>query len=296
MGLFLALAVAASFLLAVGLLMMKSRAEALPAAHGARIASAVITWLRDPVWLGGLGVQTAGYALYVVALTGAPVSLVAVMMQGGIALFVLLAVLFLGERARAAEWIGIGGVILAMVMLALSLGAGEAAQRADPWALAIISLIVLGAAAGSSIASRLRERGSAAAIFSGIAFGLGSLYTKALTETLLDAGSGATAVRAIQSPYLYLTIAANLGGLITLQNAFHRGRGIVMMPLSSALSNLVPIAGGILAFGERLPAGPIAAATRVGAFALTIAAGALLSAARETEALTPSPLTGSGSG
>jgi len=55
------------------------------------------------------------------------------------------------------------------------------------------------------------------------------------------------------------------------------------MPLSSALSNLVPIFGGIVAFGERLPEGTPAAAMRVGAFALTIASGALLSATREVE-------------
>ena len=56
------------------------------------------------------------------------------------------------------------------------------------------------------------------------------------------------------------------------------------MPLSGALSNIVPIAGGMIAFGERLPAGSIAAAMRVGAFALTIAAGALLAGSRAQSA------------
>jgi hypothetical protein len=36
----------------------------------------------------------------------------------------------------------------------------------------------------------------------------------------------------------------------------------------------------MIAFGERLPAGSMAAAMRVGAFALTIAAGALLAGSR----------------
>ena len=49
------------------------------------------------------GFECAGYALSVVALAGAPVSLVAVMMQGGIALFVLFAIRFLGERAGAGN-------------------------------------------------------------------------------------------------------------------------------------------------------------------------------------------------
>jgi hypothetical protein len=283
MGFYLALAVAASALMAAGLLMMKARAETLPAASGAGVPAAFLTWLRDPVWAGGLGVQTCGWALYVAALAGAPVSLVAVMMQGGIAMFVLFAVLFLGERARLAEWTGIGGVILAMILLAFSLGAEEAAQGADARRLAIISIALLAAGIGPSAASRLRNGGISSAIVSGVVFGLGSLYTKALTEDFTGGSAAPAVARVVSDPYLYLTVAANLCGLITLQNAFHRARGIIVMPLSSALSNLVPIGGGILAFGERLPDDPVAAAMRVGAFVLTIAAGTLLSATREAE-------------
>jgi uncharacterized membrane protein len=291
MGLYLAAAVVASALMAAGLLMMKARAGKLPAARGAGVPAAFLTWLRDPMWAGGLGLQTCGWALYVAALAGAPVSLVAVMMQGGIAMFVLFAVRFLGERARPAEWTGIGGMILAMILLALSLGAEEAEHGADARRLAIISIALLAAGIGPSAASRLRNGGISAAIVSGVVFGLGSLYTKALTQDFTDGSSVAVLTRVASDPYLYLTVAANLCGLITLQNAFHRARGIIVMPLSSALSNLVPIGGGIVAFGERLPADPTAAAMRVGAFVLTIAAGALLSSAREAESseLRPNP-------
>src|SRR5580704_3647614 len=89
---FLLLGVAASVLLALGLLLMKGRGDALPAAHGTGIVRALLKWIRDPVWLGGLGIETLGYAFYVIALAAAPVSLLAVMMQGGIALFVIFAV------------------------------------------------------------------------------------------------------------------------------------------------------------------------------------------------------------
>ena len=106
----LALGLIASLLLAFGLMMMKVRADALPMARGRGTLGAVMAWIRDPIWIGGLAVQTAGYALYMVALVGAPVSMMAVAMQGGIALFVVLAVVFLGERARIWEWLGIGAV------------------------------------------------------------------------------------------------------------------------------------------------------------------------------------------
>jgi hypothetical protein len=66
-----------------------------------------------------------------------------------------------------------------------------------------------------------------------------------------------------------------------LQNAFHQARGIIAMPLSSACSNVVPIVGGMVAFGEGLPANAVAAAVRIAAFVLTIGASALLAMGRE---------------
>ena len=76
--------------------------------------------------------------------------------------------------------------------------------------------------------------------------------------------------------WLYPRIVANIAGLILLQNSFHSARGIIAMPLSSAVSNVVPILGGMAAFSETLPADPSAALLRILAFALTIASSALL--------------------
>ena len=91
--------------------------------------------------------QTVGYALYIAALSDAPVSLVAVMMQGGIALFVIFAVVFLHEQANAREWAGIVGILVAMVVLGLSLTGGAAGSEAKARALWIFSAVSVGAAA-----------------------------------------------------------------------------------------------------------------------------------------------------
>jgi uncharacterized membrane protein len=135
----LALGLVADLLMAFGLMMMKVRAGVLPMARGRGTLGAVVAWVRDPIWIGGLAVQAAGYALYMVALASAPVSMMAVAMQGGIALFVVLAVIFLGERARLWEWLGIGAFLVAAVMLAGSLDAGALQGPLDIRALAIAS-------------------------------------------------------------------------------------------------------------------------------------------------------------
>ncbi len=278
---YLALAIVSSTLLAIGLLLMKSRAGSLPAAIGAGILRGALAWLRDPVWVAGLLLQLAGYALYVIAVAGSPVSMVAVMMQGGVALFVLFSVVFLGERARPREWAGIVAIVAGMILLSFSLASGAPQGAMNPRLLAILSVILIALVAALFMRRRLAEGGAAQAIGSGILFGLGGLFTKGMTDTFLAAGGAGFAMRTVADPWVWAAIAANLAGLVMIQNSFHQARAIITMPLSSALSNLVPIVGGMLAFGERLPQDPAAAAMRVAAFALTVVASVMLAAAEQ---------------
>ncbi len=280
MLIYLVLAVLASTLMALGLLMMKSRAAALPDARGLRIVRSVITWLRDPMWTAGMTVQIVGWVMYITAVSQVPVSMVAVMMQGGIALFVIFSVLVLGERARPTEWAGIVAVVIGMILLSMSLSAGAEQGTTNVRVVIALSMVLLVVAAASFAVPRLAQGGIAQAVGSGIAFGLAGLFTKAMTDAF-EASSADIIMRVIASPWVYAMIAANVTGMIMLQNSFHQARGIITMPLSGALSNLVPIAGGMLAFGERLPSDPVAAAMRVAAFALTIAASATLAVSQE---------------
>lgn len=280
MVLYLSLAILASVLMALGLLMMKSRSAHLPLAAGANTIRAIVAWIRDPMWFGGLAVQTLGWACYVIAVSRAPVSMVAVMMQGGIGLFVIASVVILGERATPREWVGIGAIVFGMLMLTLSLRGTEAEGAFEPATLLIFTALLTAAGLAPMAVARMNSSGAAAAIFSGVAFGLGALFTKAMT--LEFAGDAASlALRLAASPYVYGMLVANILGIVMLQNSFHSARAIIAMPLSGALSNIVPIVGGMIVFGERLPAGSIHATMRVGAFVLTIAAGALLAGSRE---------------
>jgi uncharacterized membrane protein len=270
---------AASVMLAAGLAMMKSRAPALPAASGTAILRVIACWLCDSAWAGGLILETAGYVLYFAALAKAPVSLVAVMMQAGVGVFVIIAIVFMHERASPAEGVGIVGIILAMLLLALSLRSAPPRGQLNSFLLEVISVLTLLATAVLCSVSRLRLAGTAPAIASGAAFGLSSLYTKALADIFVAHSGCAMAIQTVASPWLYLMIASNIGGLVLLQNSFHWTRGIIAMPLSSAISNLVPIIGGIVAFNESLPPDPASAALRMVAFGLTIVASILVAGA-----------------
>jgi drug/metabolite transporter (DMT)-like permease len=272
----LLIAMPASVMLAAGLAIMKSRAAMLPAAQGTAFMRAVVRWISDLGWVGGLILETAGYLLYFAALAQAPVSLVAVVMQGGIAVFIVIAVVFLHERANRAEAAGLIGIIVAMVLLALSLRSAPPQGKLNSFALVVLSALTVAGTAMICSASGLRRNGSAPAIASGVAFGLSSLYTKALADIFAAHSGYAIAIQTLASPWLYLMICTNLGGLVLLQNSFHWARGLIAMPLSSAVANLVPIVGGIVAFNETLPSEPASAALRIAAFTLTILASVLV--------------------
>jgi drug/metabolite transporter (DMT)-like permease len=281
LALYLFVGLVASCLFALGLLMMKSRAYRLPVAKGPDTLRAIAEWIRDPIWSAGLLVQTVGYALNIVALSVAPISMVSVMMQGGIALFVLFAVIFLGERARPREWAGIAITIIGMAILGASLSAGETQMPTDNHAIILISIILLVVGFLPLRIGRLQDNGVGAAISSGVIFGLASLYTKAMTDNYTMRSTIGVVYRIVTNPYVYGVIVGNIVGMVALQNSFSSARGIIAMPLSSALSNIVPIAGGMVVFGEGLPSESTAATMRVVAFVLTALGSALLGNARE---------------
>jgi len=261
------LAILASTAMSVGLYFMKREAERLPALGGGWRFAAWSAFVRDRWWLRGLALQITGFALYLAALRAAPLSIVHTAMDGGIALFVLLAVIGLGERMRAVEWLGVSAIVAGLVALGVSLSTGATGQPLGH-GFVTFSLVLATLAGVALIADRTVPRAIGLSVASGLALGLGSVYAKAL--------AGAPSFATVESAYVLLTLAANLVGFVLQQASFQAGRAVVVMPLSSVVSNFVPIIGGIIVFDESLPAHGTAAILRPLAFALAIGGVALL--------------------
>src|SRR5262249_2105189 len=148
------LAVVASSALSTGLYVMKRQAERLPSLQGGWRWAAWWAFICDPLWLLGVALQVCGYGLYLTALRGAALSVVHTALNGGIVLFVLLAVAGLGERVRPVEWLGVSCVVLGLIALGVSLTA-DAPPNASVhgillFAVAVVGLAVLGLALDAS--------------------------------------------------------------------------------------------------------------------------------------------------
>lgn len=267
------LAVVSSVAFSVGFYFMKRQAERLPALGGGWRPAAWRAFVRDPLWLLGVALQTGGYGLYLTALRAAPLSVVHTALSGGVALFVLLAVVGLGERLRASEWLGVLCVIAGLIVLGLSL-ADSPAPNAVARGTVTFSLVLIGLAVAALAGDPAPGRAIGLSIACGLALGLASVFAKSLA-------AAESLAAALWSHDLLLTLVANLVGFALMQAALQVGRGVVVVPIFSTLSNVVPVVGGIVLYGEWMPRAGAAAILRPLAFLLAIGGAALLAGVAE---------------
>jgi uncharacterized membrane protein len=269
------LAVVASTILTLGLYFMKRQAEHLPSLHGGWQLTAWWAFVRDPLWVFGVTLQVVGYALYLTALRFAPLSVVHTALTGGIALFVVLAVVGLGERVRPIEWLGVGGVVLGLIVLGASLGDHAAASTATMSTTAF-TLVTVAVAAIGLIVDPAPGRPIGLSVATGVFLGLASVFAKSL------AGADSLA-EAIFSRTFVLTLGANIIGFVLMQAALQAGRGVVAVPVFSTVSNVVPIIGGMLLYGEWVQEDGLAGVLRALAFLLALGGAALLAGFSEQQ-------------
>ena len=228
-------------------------------------------------WVTGFVTGLAGWALYIVALDLAPLSLVQATSAGGMGLLALL-VRIGGVRLSARERVAMAASVSGLLLIGLSLPAGTARTAVVGWGLPLIwvlaSVLVAGVAAVP--AAVVLRPGAGLAIASGLLYAAGDIATKA-------------AVSGIEPVYLFAVMLPLCHGLafVSLQLAFQRGRALATAGLSSLLNNLLPIVAGIVVFHEQMPGGLLGVLRGLG-FAGTVLGAALLAAmGRSGKANTP---------
>jgi hypothetical protein len=205
--------------------------------------------LRRPVWWGAVVMTGAGAGLHVLALATGPLSLVQPLGALTIVAALPMAAVFTRRPVGAAGW---RGAILATVGLAglLSLTgpphAESLAYGDRPW----LAVGVLGGAALLALAARTVHRavvrGVVLATAAGAAFGMASVFTKAVADDLTSNGSSALATAPSMAAIALLAAA----GLL-LSQASYRGAGLAA-PLATVtvVNPVVAAAVGLTALDE----------------------------------------------
>jgi hypothetical protein len=217
----------------------------------------------SPRWLLGFVVGLGGWALYVGALALAPLSLVQAVSAGGIAVLALLVHFRSRQPLSRPEWLAVGLAAVGLLLLGVSLAGSEptsthaTASALAVWLLGSCAIAALAAGPGGLLLSA----GAGLGVASGILYAAGDVATKGATQGVL-----------VLVPVI---LAAHGLAFALLQLGFQRGGAMATAGLSTLFTNALPIAAGILLFGEQVPGGALGA-LRVLAFVLVILGAAII--------------------
>jgi hypothetical protein len=272
-----------TFRVAAGLVLALSSAGALNwgyyIQHGAASALPPLT-IRRPLrslaslfgnkrWLIGFWTGIGGWVLYVVALTLAPLSLVQACSAGGLAILAALAGVH-SRRERLAVGVSVAGLgLLALSLAGAVTGAHHANSRdAAVWMLASGAVAALAAGPASDLVARGAGLGMAA----GVLYAAGDVGTKA-------AVSGG-----FHPAFVPALLACHGLAFVALQLGFQRGGALTTAGVATLWTNALPIAAGMIVFGEPVPSG-LLGVCRIAAFVTVVVGAALLTRTGDDDAV-----------
>jgi hypothetical protein len=253
----LALAVASSVAIGGGYALQHAAASKLPPLAVRSPVRSLVLLVRNGQWTSGVLLGIGGWALYVVALRIAPLSLVQAASAGGIGVLAIAA-----GRLRPLERIGVWAALGGLVLLAFSLGSHTGGGQA-----------ALGPAAAWLAASAV-VAGIAAFVGTAPALGLaaGVLYAAGDVATKVAVGGGG------RLGIVPVVLAFHALAFVCMQLAFQRGSALASAGIAMLWTNAIPIVAGTALFAEPVPGG-WQGVSRIAAFALVVAGAAALGSA-----------------
>jgi hypothetical protein len=253
----------------VGFLYKFRGAREAPAVDMRRPVWSTVVLFRSPLYALGIVIAMAGWGTHVGALALAPISVVQSVIAGGLVLLTVVADRVFGIQVTRREWIAVALTAAGLAFLAATLDRASLSSHThyDRGTLAIY-IAALGAL--GLLVAGLSRRAEALAISAGLLWAASDTSIKALSSHLGQLGFGV-----LVHPLAFVILVASLLGLLVSARSLQLGAAVPVIALTSAAANLSTIAAGPIVFGERLPAGDLALAVRVLAFALVIIAATL---------------------
>jgi hypothetical protein len=247
----LGLAFAASVALNWGFFAQHRATRRMPSLSVRRPKRSLQLLFTDPAWLSGYVVGLIGWALYVVALAFAPLSLVQATAAGGVGVLALLVRWTEGAALHRRDWAGVAAALIGLALLGLSLRGSTGSGVGADWPR--VASLILAAGAGAGIAA-------------GLMYAAGDVGTRAAI------GTGG------RFAFVPVLLLCHLLGFVALQSGFQKGSVLATAGVASVLTNALPIAAGIVVFGEPLGSG-IVGLLRGSAFVCVVVGAALLARA-----------------
>jgi uncharacterized membrane protein len=279
------LALIATVLINYSNFLQKRQLELLPRIGEEKALKTIRAFLACSPWLAAQGMQIAGAWTHNVAVGLAPLSVVQPINAAGICLLVFLAITKLHEKASVVDWIGIGSIVVGVLMLGVTLIKSQTTTSAyRPVILWFFIILMMGVAFSTLLMAFVRKderTSSLVGIGVGCLVGLTAIFTKMAWTDIGNRWGEFKVAGFIYSSFFWIPIATTLIAMVLFQTALQRGSAIVVVPLVTGFSNLIPIVVGFIAFREAFPKGPVMISLRLGSIFLIIGGAVLLSLRKE---------------
>ena len=260
------IALSGTFCLNIGFLLQKSEATDLPSIRGQEILQTLSLVLKCRKWVLGTILTSTGWILFLIAISLAPLSVIAPLNNAGVLVLLIFAILYLKERLNLYEWIGLAAIIIGVILIPIfSHPSTSEPLIFNPSSIVVLTILTI---MGILLIAILQKRfvptksGAFLGFVSGITAGLGAVYTKVLSLVLEDV----ILLLLVFSLFLIFQLLS----FLSLQTAFQQERATVVVPLFNSFSTLLPVIFGVLSFYESIPIGQM-----VGIILIVVGASAL---------------------
>jgi drug/metabolite transporter (DMT)-like permease len=223
----------------------------------------------------GMGVGCAGWMLHVAAISLAPLSVVQVVLSGGVVLIAVMADRIFGFEVGKRQWIGLGFTAVGLILLGVTMPQPHGSHSAFSLAAMVGfegvlfgmgGLLILGPRAGAPA----EHHGVMLAAASGILFGVCNVAVKALTGLV-----GHDGMLGLASPWLLVAAAGSATAFYASAKSLQDGEAVEVIAITGTAANISCIAGGIIVFGDPMPGTVLGIVIQAFAFVLVIVASAL---------------------
>jgi drug/metabolite transporter (DMT)-like permease len=257
----------------------KVAAKRMEPLRGTRPIRVLSLAVRSPYWLVGMLLILAGIVLQFLSLTFIPLSSANPLYLTPLLVLLVMAVGYFHERLTRREWLSLGLLAIATLVIAVSVAHGEHAGKALPsYALffavvipcVVIPLIVFSV-------GDLRQTGRHARPIAGIAYGA-SIGVLIGTGQFAAVGlfnayqSGLRGTALLQEPYLWAMVLSAGFGLGQILIALQRCRMAIVITVNSVVGQTQLVVMATLLYGEGWPHDRVWSLVRAGGFALGLAA------------------------
>jgi hypothetical protein len=220
----------------------------------------------------GMLIASGAWLFHVAAMSVAPLSLVQAVLAGGMVLLAVMAERMLGAQLGRRQWVGLSATAVGLLALGLTLPAvhGAHSRFSVPGAVTFETVLIAAAAlliAGPRAGASERHHGFMLGAAAGILFGVSDVAIKAMSGLI-----GAHGIVALISPWSLICVAASVTAFFASAKGLQRGDAVPVIAVTGTAANVGGIVGGIIVFGDPLPADPASLIVQCLAFVLVLVA------------------------